>query len=55
MSLQSQHLPKNGAEVVVRTLEAHGVNYVFGIPGAKIVDYRDNHKLFEMVDENSLQ
>jgi acetolactate synthase-1/2/3 large subunit len=27
---------KTGAEVVVRTLEAHGVNYVFGIPGAKI-------------------
>src|SRR5580692_3776516 len=26
---------KTGAEVVVRTLEAHGVNYVFGIPGAK--------------------
>src|ERR1700691_1971448 len=30
------HSPKTGADVVVRTLEAHGVNYVFGIPGAKI-------------------
>src|SRR5271166_6990201 len=28
--------PKTGADVVVRTLEAHGVNYVFGVPGAKI-------------------
>jgi acetolactate synthase-1/2/3 large subunit len=36
MSTHAQHPPKNGAEVVVRTLEAHGVNYVFGIPGAKI-------------------
>src|SRR6202167_5411684 len=30
------HSPKTGADVVVRTLESHGVNYVFGIPGAKI-------------------
>src|SRR5580658_6183603 len=29
-------LPKTGAEVVVQTLEAHGVAHVFGIPGAKI-------------------
>src|SRR5271165_6322257 len=28
--------PKTGADVVVRTLETHGVNYVFGVPGAKI-------------------
>jgi acetolactate synthase I/II/III large subunit len=27
---------KTGAEVVVRTLEAQGVKYVFGVPGAKI-------------------
>ncbi len=27
---------KNGADVVVRTLEARGVRYAFGIPGAKI-------------------
>ena len=31
----SVHL-KNGAEVVVRTLEARGVEYAFGVPGAKI-------------------
>jgi acetolactate synthase-1/2/3 large subunit len=28
--------PKNGAELVVQTLEARGVEYVFGVPGAKI-------------------
>ncbi len=28
--------PKTGAELVVRTLEARGVEYVFGVPGAKI-------------------
>jgi acetolactate synthase-1/2/3 large subunit len=27
---------QNGAELVVRSLEAHGVSHVFGIPGAKI-------------------
>ncbi len=27
---------KTGAELVVRTLEARGVDYVFGVPGAKI-------------------
>src|SRR5579871_3153114 len=36
MATKNQNPPKNGAEVVVRELEAHGVNYVFGIPGAKI-------------------
>jgi acetolactate synthase-1/2/3 large subunit len=28
--------PQNGAQLVVRTLEARGVTHVFGIPGAKI-------------------
>jgi acetolactate synthase I/II/III large subunit len=28
--------PKTGADVVVETLEAHGVTHVFGVPGAKI-------------------
>ncbi|MEJ0094727.1 MAG: thiamine pyrophosphate-binding protein [Methylocella sp.] len=36
MSKKSDGQPKNGAEVVVRTLEARGVEYVFGVPGAKI-------------------
>ena len=26
----------NGAEFLVKTLEAHGVTHVFGIPGAKV-------------------
>ena len=29
-------LPQTGAGLLVRTLEAQGVEYVFGIPGAKI-------------------
>ncbi|HTF62941.1 MAG TPA: acetolactate synthase AlsS [Edaphobacter sp.] len=28
--------PKNGADIVVQTLEQRGVEYVFGVPGAKI-------------------
>src|SRR5580693_1856269 len=36
MPVQPAKQPKNGAEVVVQTLESHGVEYVFGIPGAKI-------------------
>jgi acetolactate synthase I/II/III large subunit len=36
MPVQPEKQPKNGAEVVVQTLESHGVEYVFGIPGAKI-------------------
>ena len=29
-------LGKTGAQIVVESLEKHGVQYVFGIPGAKI-------------------
>ena len=36
MSVDKNKSIKTGAEVVVRTLEAQGVKYVFGIPGAKI-------------------
>lgn len=36
MPVQPEKQPKNGAEVVVQTLESLGVQYVFGIPGAKI-------------------
>src|ERR1700678_1522735 len=28
--------PKSGADIVVQTLEQRGVEYVFGVPGAKI-------------------
>src|SRR6476660_3578750 len=36
MPVQPEKQPKNGAEVVVQSLESHGVEYVWGIPGAKI-------------------
>jgi acetolactate synthase-1/2/3 large subunit len=36
MSAEENKSIKSGAEVVVRTLEAQGVKYVFGVPGAKI-------------------
>ena len=36
MQSQPEKQAKNGAEVVVQTLESHRVEYVFGIPGAKI-------------------
>ena len=36
MHVQPEKKPKNGAELVVQTLEARGVEYVFGIPGDKI-------------------
>ena len=28
--------PKSGADIVVQTLQQRGVEYVFGVPGAKI-------------------
>jgi thiamine pyrophosphate-dependent acetolactate synthase large subunit-like protein len=34
MSADSGKSIKTGADVVVRTLEAQGVKYVFGVPGA---------------------
>ena len=36
MPTKADGQPRNGAEVVVKTLENHGVEYVFGVPGAKI-------------------
>jgi acetolactate synthase-1/2/3 large subunit len=36
MSSENIRSPRNGAELVVQTLENQGVKYVFGIPGAKI-------------------
>jgi acetolactate synthase-1/2/3 large subunit len=36
MSSENRRAPRNGAELVVQTLEDRGVKYVFGIPGAKI-------------------
>jgi acetolactate synthase I/II/III large subunit len=36
MDMKVKTKQQNGAELVVRSLEAHGVSHVFGIPGAKI-------------------
>src|ERR1700752_320356 len=36
MSIKAAKTAKTGAQVVVESLEKHGVRYVFGIPGAKI-------------------
>lgn len=40
---------KTGAQVVVESLERHGVQYVFGIPGAKI------DKVFDTLEDSSIQ
>src|ERR1700748_622069 len=40
---------KTGAQVVVDSLEKHGVQYVFGIPGAKI------DKVFDTLLDSSIQ
>lgn len=40
---------KTGAQVVVESLEKHGVQYVFGIPGAKI------DKVFDALEDSSIQ
>src|SRR5271169_2915049 len=40
---------KTGARVVVESLEKHGVQYVFGIPGAKI------DKVFDTLEDSSIQ
>jgi acetolactate synthase I/II/III large subunit len=40
---------KTGAQVVVESLEKHGVQYVFGIPGAKI------DKVFDTLVDSSIK
>ncbi len=40
---------KTGADVVVETLEAHGVKHVFGVPGAKI------DKVFDRLRDSSIK
>jgi acetolactate synthase I/II/III large subunit len=40
---------KTGAQVVVESLEKHGVRYVFGIPGAKI------DKVFNALVDSSIE
>jgi acetolactate synthase-1/2/3 large subunit len=36
MDGNSKKVQQIGAELVVRTLEMHGVAHIFGVPGAKI-------------------
>jgi acetolactate synthase I/II/III large subunit len=36
MKESSNKTQQIGAELVVRTLEMHGVTHIFGVPGAKI-------------------
>jgi acetolactate synthase-1/2/3 large subunit len=45
----SSNSSKTGAQVVVESLEKHGVKYVFGIPGAKI------DKVFDTLEDSSIQ
>src|SRR5580704_454716 len=40
---------KTGADVIVETLEAHGVTHVFGVPGAKI------DKVFDRLRDSSIK
>ena len=40
---------KTGAQIVVESLEKHGVQYVFGIPGAKI------DKVFDTLVDSSIK
>ena len=40
---------KTGAKIVVESLEKQGVQYVFGIPGAKI------DKVFDTLEDSSIQ
>src|ERR1700723_4446725 len=47
-SENNENKPRRGADIVVQTLEQHGVEYVFGVPGAKI------DKVFDsLVDSSS--
>jgi acetolactate synthase-1/2/3 large subunit len=45
----SSNAVKTGAQVVVESLEKHGVQYVFGIPGAKI------DKVFDTLADSSIK
>src|SRR6201989_2477923 len=45
----SSNASKTGAEIVVESLERHGVTHVFGIPGAKI------DKVFDTLKASSIE
>src|SRR5271156_3843025 len=48
-SIATQSAPQTGAELLVKSLEAQGVEYVFGIPGAKI------DKVFDTLLDSKIQ
>src|ERR1700756_4695717 len=45
----SSNASKTGAQIVVESLERHGVTHVFGIPGAKI------DKVFDTLEDSSIE
>jgi acetolactate synthase I/II/III large subunit len=45
-AMKSKTVPQTGADLLVKSLEAQGVEYVFGIPGAKI------DKVFDTLFQN---
>src|SRR6201989_3728668 len=45
----SSNASKTGAEIVVESLQRHGVTHVFGIPGAKI------DKVFDTLKSSSIE
>src|ERR1700757_501266 len=49
VNLSPETETKTGADIVVETLEAHGVKQVFGVPGAKI------DKVFDRLRDSSLK
>src|ERR1700757_4302363 len=49
MNDRSNRTHQNGGQLVVRSLEAHGVTHVFGIPGAKI------DAVFNALDDSSIE
>ena len=49
MSNEPKHNEPTGADIVVKTLEQHGVKWIFGIPGAKI------DKVFDTLVDSSIQ
>src|SRR6266446_8765607 len=48
-TLATQPAPQTGADLLVKSLEAQGVEYVFGIPGAKI------DKVFDRLVDSRIQ
>ena len=48
-TLATKPAPHTGADLLVKSLEAQGVEYIFGIPGAKI------DKVFDTLVDSKIQ